>query len=213
MSAPEIIGSVASTYTRAICMLCIEKDIDYVLIEMGLRAPALFTVHPLGKMPVLRHGELALFESKAIATYLDLAFAGPRMIPADPTGAALTEQWISFVNTVVDRTLVRTYVAAYITAMRQNSKPDPATIDGMIPDIRGQIDILDRAVAGTGYLAGDALTFADLNLLPILHRFQQAPEGNDLLGGASHLAAYYANHSARKSFQATRPPDGPPPQG
>jgi len=213
MSAPEIIGSIASTYTRAVCMLCIEKEIDYVLTETALGAPALFAVHPLGKMPVLRHGDLSLFESKAIATYLDLAFAGPRLIPADPRGAALTEQWISFINTVVDRTLVRTYLFAYIAAMRRNTRPDPAVIDAMIPDIRGQIAILDRAVAPTGYLAGEELTYADLNLLPILHRFRQAPEGNEILAAAPHLAAYYARHAARKSFQATMPPDRPPPRG
>ncbi len=213
MSAPEILGTLASTYTRAICMLCIEKDIDYVLIETGLRAPVLFTIHPQGKMPVLRHGNFSLFESKAIATYLDLAFAGPRLIPPDPRGAALTEQWISFVNAVVDRTLVRTYVVAYIAAMRQNRRPDADAIEAMLPDIRSQIGILDQAVARTGFLVGDALTFADLNLLPILHRFQQPPEGNDILRAAPHLAAYYERHAARNSFRATLPPDGPPPRG
>lgn len=60
-------------------------------------------------MPVLRHGDLVLCESKAIATYLDRAFAGPQLMPSDPRPAALTEQWISFINTSIDPLLVRRY--------------------------------------------------------------------------------------------------------
>ncbi|MCQ8780461.1 glutathione S-transferase family protein, partial [Escherichia coli] len=74
----------------------------------------LFAIHPFGKMPVLRHGDLTLFESKAIATYLDSTFPGPRLIPGEARHAALLEQWVSFVNTAVDRTVIRTYLYAYI---------------------------------------------------------------------------------------------------
>ena len=33
MPKPEIIGSVRSTYTRVVCMVCEEKAIEYVLTE------------------------------------------------------------------------------------------------------------------------------------------------------------------------------------
>ena len=77
----EIIGSVRSTYTRAVCMVCEEKGIEYVLTEKWLGAPELKAIHPLGKMPVLRHGDVELFESKAIATYIDRAFPGSGCFP------------------------------------------------------------------------------------------------------------------------------------
>jgi len=84
MPKPEIIGSVRSTYTRVVCMVCEEKAIQYVLTEKPLRAPEILAIHPFGKMPVLRHGDVELFESKAIATYLDRSFAGPHVFPSDP---------------------------------------------------------------------------------------------------------------------------------
>jgi glutathione S-transferase len=76
--------------------------------------------------------------------------------------------------------------------------------------VREQLGILDRAVAATGYLAGDRFTFADINLLPILHRVGQAPEGAEALAAAPHLSAYYDHHAARPSFAGTMPPVGPP---
>ena len=91
-------------------MVCEEKVIDYTLTEVELGAPELFAIHPFGKMPVLRHGDFQLCESKAIATYLDLVFPHPQLVPSEPRFGALTEQWVSLVNTVIDRTLVRTYL-------------------------------------------------------------------------------------------------------
>ena len=92
MTRPEIIGSIRSTYTRVVCMVCEEKGIDYVLTETPLNSPEVSAIHPLGLMPVLRHADFVLFESKAIATYLHRSFAGPQLIPADPRLAGLTEQ-------------------------------------------------------------------------------------------------------------------------
>jgi glutathione S-transferase len=59
--------------------------------------------------------------------------------------------------------------------------------------------------ARTGYLAGEQFTFADINLMPILHRLKQAPEGNTALAGARNLAADYARHAHGPSFQRTDP--------
>jgi glutathione S-transferase len=210
MPKPEIIGSARSSYTRVVCMVCEEKAIEYTLTETQLGAPELLAIHPLGKMPVLRHGDVELFESKAIATYLDRSFPGPQLIPSDPYLAALTEQWVSLVNTVIDRTLIRTYLYAYIVPKTPDGKPDRQAIEAVMPAVREQLAILDRAVAATGHLAGDQLTFADINLLPILDRVRLAPEGADALAAASHLAAYYARHAARPSFVHTTPPGAPP---
>jgi glutathione S-transferase len=207
---PEIIGSARSTYTWAVRMVCEEKGIDYVLTETPLRAPELLAIHPLGKMPVLRHGDVELFESKAIATYLDRSFPAPWLFPSDPRLAGLTEQWVSLVNTVIDRTLIRTYVFAYIAPKTSDGGPDREAIEAVMPAVREQLAILDSAVAGTGYLAGDQFTFADINLLPILYRLRQFPEGAQALAATPHLAGYYDRHAARPSFVRTIPPAGPP---
>src|ERR1700710_566698 len=102
MTKPEVIASSRSTYTRVIRMVCEEKGIEYTLTETAVFAPELFAFHPLGKMLALRHGDVCLFESKAIATYLDRIFTGPEIFPSALVPASLTEQWVSFINTVVD---------------------------------------------------------------------------------------------------------------
>jgi glutathione S-transferase len=210
ITAIEILGSARSTYTWAVRVVCEEKAIGYKLTETQLGAPELWAIHPLGKMPVLRHGAVELFESKAIATYLDRSFAGPQLFPSDPYSAALAEQWISLVNTSVDRILIRTYLYAYIVPKGPDGKPDRAAIEAVMPAVREQIAVLDQAVADTGHLVGDQFTFADINLLPILYRLKQAPEGAEALAAAPYLTAYYDRHAMRPAFARTIPPSGVP---
>lgn len=210
MRKPEILGSLRSSYTRVVCMVCEEKGVDYVLTETMLGAPELRHIHPFGKMPVLRHGNLELCESKAIATYIDRSFSGPQLIPGDSQLAGLTEQWVSLVNTVMDVTLIRTYLLAYAAPRTTDGKPDQKIIDAVTPAVRLQLGILDEAVAETGYLVGDQFTLADINLLPILYYVRQLPEGAVALGPATHLGRYYDRHAARPSFERTTPPAGPP---
>jgi glutathione S-transferase len=210
MTKPEIIGSLRSSYTRVVCMVCEEKSIEYVLTERALQATELRAIHPFGKMPVLRHGDFALCESKAIATYLDRSFLDFPVIPSDPRLCALTEQWVSLVNTVIDATLIRTYLFAYIAPKTADGKPDRNAIDAVMPQMCRQLEILDSAVAKTGYLVGDQFTLADINLLPILYNIKRVPEGAHALAAAMHLSRYYDCHALRPSFINTTPPPGPP---
>jgi glutathione S-transferase len=210
MANVEIIGFPESTYVRTARMACEEKGIAYDLRRAPPHSPEVLAIHPFGKIPAMRHGDFELFESKAIATYLDRTFPGPRLLPEEPRAAALAEQWISAVNTVMDRTLIRTYLFSYIFPKTADGKPDRAAIDEVMPAVREQIGILDKAVAKTGYLAGDSFSFADINVLPILFYLRNFPEGGQAIAEAKHLAAYYDRHAQRPSFRNTIPP--PPPK-
>jgi glutathione S-transferase len=199
----EIIGSARSTYTRAVCMVCEEKGIAYTLVETLLGSPELRAIHPFAKMPVLRHGDFELCESAAIARYLDRSFPGPALFPSEPRRAAQVDQWVSLVNTAVDPAWIRGFLVARIRGAA-------AAAEAALPAVRAQIGVLDRAVAKTGHLAGDSLTFADLNLLPIVALGRLLPETAEALGAAPALSAWFERHSARPSFQRTIPPLGPP---
>jgi glutathione S-transferase len=103
----------------------------------------------------MRHGDVSLCESKAIATYLDKVFDGPRVIPEDASGAAAVEQWVSLVNTAVDPCMVRSYLFQYIFPKGADGKPDRAAIEQVLPAMQKQFDILDGAVTKSGHLAGN----------------------------------------------------------
>ncbi len=205
----RILGSAASTYTRAVCMACLEKGVSFELSEQKLGSVELRTIHPLGKMPAMVDGDFVLFESKAIMTYVDRRFDGPRLVPTDAGGAALVEQWISITNTWIDVILIRTFLMIYVRAMRAGQPPAAGELERVMPDVHQALDILESAT-NEGYLVAGTLTLADINLMPILHRVRGTPEGSASFAERASLTAYYDMLSTRPSFVATNPPDRPP---
>jgi glutathione S-transferase len=210
MASVEILGFAPSTYTRVARMACEEKGVPYELKPLPPHAPEVLAIHPFGKIPALRHGDFELCESKAIADYIDRSFDGPPLFPGDPRERARAEQWVSIVNTMMDPVMIRTYLFGYFFPKTEDGKPNRAAIDGTLPALRAQIAILDKAVAPTGYLAGDRYSFADINVMAILYYVRMFPEGAEALAGAPALAAYYERNAARPSFKNTIPP--PPTQ-
>jgi len=209
MSKVEILGIPQSTYTRVVRMACEEKGVDYELKIAPPHSPEINAIHPFGKIPALRHAGVELCESKAIATYVDRVFDGPKLIPDDPGEAAAVEEWVSLVNTVIDPTMIRSYVLSYVFPKGADGNPDRAVIDAVLPALRKQMEILDRAVAKSGHLAGNGYTFADMNLMPILFYVRMFPEGGEAFKACRHLPDYFDRHSGRASFKNTMPP--PPP--
>ena len=65
---------------------------------------------------------------------------------------------------------------------------------------------LDDAVAQTGHLVGSRLTYADMNVIPMLSTLLNFPAGKDILAKYSSLSAYVARLADLPSFKNTAPP-------
>jgi glutathione S-transferase len=189
-----IYGFAPSTYTRTTRLVCEEKGVDYVLEPVPFDdVEAYRRLNPYLKMPVLRHGDLTIFETLAIATYVDLAFDGPALRPADPRRLAAMLQWISAANDSIDSALVRGYVKA-------GENAGPAERELAI----ARLQPIDNWLIGRSWLAGDALTLADLFLAPMVAFALQCAELG-LLDSLPELTRWFSNLEKRESFQVTRP--------
>jgi glutathione S-transferase len=205
----EIIGAPQSNYVCVTRIACHEKGVPYSLVPARPHSAEVDAIHPFGKIPVMRHGEVRLCESRAICCYIDKAFAGPPLTPGNPAEDAEVEQWISLVNTAIDPLLVRRYLRAYVFPDTADGSPDRAAIEAALPEMEKQFALLDRAVAGTGHLVGDGFTLADMFLLPILFYMNKMPESAAMLRRTARLAAYWERQMARPSARDAAPPPFP----
>jgi glutathione S-transferase len=205
----QIIGAPASNFVWSVRIACTEKGVPYSLVPTFPHTPEVSAIHPFGKIPVLRDGDFTLAESRAICGYVDRAFDGPPLVPADLRAAAKVEQWLSIVNTHVDLLLVRRYLGAYFFPSTSDGSPDRKVIDTALPDMRAHFAVLDAAVATSGYLAADAFTLADINLLPILFYMNKMPESRTMLADSRHLRGYFERHFERPAVQRTVPESMP----
>jgi glutathione S-transferase len=209
MPTLEIIGAPQSNFVRTARMACVEKGVPYTLTPARPHSPEVDAIHPFGKIPVMRHGDLSLCESKAICSYIDLAFDGPPLIPRDPAGAARTEQWVSLINTSIDPVFLRQYLLAYFFSGLPDGAPDRAKIDAALPTMREMFALLDRELSQRSYLAGVDFTLADAFLLPIMHYMAKMPESAEILRASPHVVAWFDRVAARPSARETEPPPMP----
>ena len=209
MAALQIIGIPQSNFTRIARMAALEKGIAYDFVVAPPHSPDVKAIHPAGKVPVMRHGDVELFESRAIAHYIDDHFPGPALTPRNPAGDARVEQWISYHNSVVDPLFVRKYLFAYVFPKTADKKPDRAAIDEMQPALVREVGILDNAVA-SGFFVGDRYTLADMFMMATLAVAGRFPESSAMFKQTKNLAKYFERHAERESFKSTVPPPPPP---
>lgn len=209
MPTLQIIGAPQSNFVWACRIACGEKEVPYELVAVFPHTPEVDAIHPFGKIPAMRHGDVTLCESRAILYYIDHAFPGTPLVPRDPVGGAQVEQWISLHNTTIDPVLLREYGVAYFFPGTPDGSPNREKIDAVVPKLPPHFDLLDRAVAKTGYLVGNGFTAADMTVLPLLYYMSKLPESGEMLRERANLAAYVEKLLARKTIADTIPPPMP----
>lgn len=201
-----VLGDVRSSYTRTVRMALAEKGVAYTLQACAPHSAEILAVHPFGRIPALCDGEIGLFETSAIVRYLDESFGtAATLLPGSVLARARCEQWVSAVNAYLYDTMVRRYVLQYIFPRGAGGQPDRGVIDAALKEMPAQLSALDRAYGTSDWLAGGALSMADLFVAPILAYVQQMPEGSALLAAVPDLQRAQATLRQRASFSSTDP--------
>lgn len=191
MAVVELFGFAQSTYVRTARLVCEEKGIQYSLLPLEFREESHRAVHPYLRMPALRHGKLVLFETLAIAMYVNEQFPGPNLDAGTVAERAKGYQWISTSNDYIYKGIVG--------AIAKSDSVDPRVIDDAAPLLLP----FDRALAKHDYLVGDELTLADLFLLPMLLFADKAIDKADWLSPLPHVADWLNRLKDRPSVIST----------
>jgi glutathione S-transferase/GST-like protein len=87
-----------------------EKGVAYDSVYLDLLSfdqhkPDYLKINPLGTIPALRHGDVVLTESTPMMEYIDAAFDGPALRPADPAGRWRMRAWMRFIDSYMGPSL------------------------------------------------------------------------------------------------------------
>ena len=172
---------------------------DFVHIEPGNRPDWFHAISPHGKVPVLWIDEtVALFESNAIAEYLDETI-GPRLHPDDPVQRAVNRAWTDYLPSF----------AAAIGAV--SGAADVAAHDKALEGLRVAFGKLERALdarpAAGPWFNGATYALVDAAYAPFLQRWRivEALTGEAELAAFPLLAAWSAALVERPSTHSFAP--------
>ncbi len=192
-----------SVYVRIARLALAEKGVAYDRIEVNPFDPdvpaSYLALHPFGRVPTLVHDGFALYETGAIARYVDRAFPGPSLQPAEPRALARMDQVIGIADAYGYWPMVRQVFSHGVFRPRLGQPADPAEIE------RGLAASAKVLAALEPLVDGNDVTLADLHLGAMMAYFVMAPSGAALLARHARLTAWWQRLGRRPSFAATDP--------
>ena len=178
------------------CLLALEiKGVPYTstLVDLAggaTRTPAFLALNPRATLPVLTDGDVTVRESQAIIHYLDRAYPEPPLYGRTAAEAARIMQTVNEQVSYIEAPLR----GIIVPLMFAKGPLDAAAMAASAEALRREFALLEMGLHGQTYLAGDALSAADVHLypfLPTLERGLAEPEASALDLGLAPIAERY----------------------
>ncbi len=205
MSRPVVYGFAGSSYVRSARLTLEEKGVPYSFVETGVgphkQQPHLRR-NPFGLVPAFEHGELSLYETQAIARYVDEAFDGPPLQPRGVRERAIMNQLIGIVDCHVRTSISAVIFFQRLVVPERGAAPDEELIRQAMPEARISIHEIARLMGDSPFLVGSDITIADLLLFPQLDYFSMTPEGEHLLSERPTVSGWLDRMRSRTSVSA-----------
>ena len=198
-----------SVYVRIVRLVLAEKGVAHERVEVNPFAadmPAEYLkLHPFGRVPALVHDGFALYETGAITRYVDRAFPGPALQPADPKRLARMDQIVGVADAYAYWPLVRQVFVHDVVRPHRGTAGDAAELDKGLADSGKVLDALEVLAAPDTWLTGPDISLADFHLGAMIAYFAQSPRGAALLTVRPRLSTWWQRFKARPSVIATDP--------
>jgi glutathione S-transferase len=177
---PIVYGFPRSTYVNIVRLVLTHKDVPYEFhdLESVMGKVEHLALHPFNRVPILRHGDFTIYETSAIASYVDEAFEGPRLTPQDARARARMNQWISAVNSYYYPYMIYHVTHERLVFPELGIVSDEKVVAHALPKVALALGVMERELShGRDYLLGSELTLADFFILPSTFAFSLTEEG------------------------------------
>jgi glutathione S-transferase len=192
-----LISHVLCPYVQRAVIALTEKAVPFERVDVDLaNKPQWFkAISPLGKTPVLKVGDRAIFESAVILEYLEETQAAP-LHPADALRRAEHRAWIEFGSAVLND-IAGFYSAADEPAFAQKTE----ALTEKFARLEARLSQKQRL---DPYFDGDRFSLVDVVFGPVFRYFDAFDRVGDfgIVAGKPQLAAYRHVLSARPSVRA-----------
>ena len=154
-----------SQHARRVVSLLIEARLEYRLQPIAMEKgehllPEYLAINPNHQVPTLVDGDIKIHESNAILRYLCVKHGLAEWYPSDLAKRAAIEQWLDWNQCRLSPAVVD----IVLNTVFLGDRGDAAAIDRGRANLRELEPLLDAALSGADFVAGDRPTIADLSL-------------------------------------------------
>ena len=153
---------------------------------------------------MLEHNGFRVYETQAILRYLDRVLPEPPLTPAAVQGSARMDQMMNVNDCYLFQGVANVIAFQRVVGPRLfGLTPDETAIAAAMPKAAAVFAELASALGTQHYMAGDALSLADLLIAPQLDFMILTPEWEQLVGPYPALRIWMARMQDRASLKAT----------
>ncbi len=190
MAGLTLVSHHLCPYVQRAAIALKEKRVPFRRIDIDLSAkPDWFVaMSPLGKTPVLKVGDTAIFESAVILEYLEETQPNP-LHPPDALRRAEHRGWIEFGSAVLND------IAGFYSA------PDEPVFEAKVASLSLKFGRLESRLAGNPWFDGDRFSLVDAAFGPVFRYFDAFDRIGDfgILDDRPKIHAWRAALAARPS--------------
>lgn len=205
--AVTLYGPTVSTFTRICAMAAAEAGLSWEIVPTGSGSPEMAEHHPFMRSPAAYIDGLHIYESPAICSYIDRRHNASALHPDGAEAQARMWQWVNIAANYVFPITEERLVLPRVVAPLMGRAADEAKIAEALPVIEYHLQIVENRLHESRFLAGEAVSLADIFMYPVMDATAAAPEGRALLARMERLSAWYALIGKRASATATAWPD------
>src|SRR5262249_8956097 len=215
MADITVFGFPHSSFVHIVRMVLTHKEVPYTFhdLEPDMGSAKHLALHPFDRVPILQHGDFALYETSAIVAYLEELFPAPSLQPDTPQARARMNQWISAVNSYYYPYMIYHVGHERNVFPRLGIPSDEKGVAHALPKIEVGLQVVERQLAhGQEFVLGDEVTLADYYLLPSTCSFWRTDEGKAMYLRFPVFSAWRERMEALSTLQRLRraPADLPP---
>ena len=192
----RIWGRLNSINVQKVVWTCEELGVPYDRTDAGgafgiVNSPEYKAMNPNSIVPVIDDDGFILWESNAITRYLAAKHGAGTLWPSDLRVRADADRWMDWQCTEYSP---RMRLAFWNLIRTPKENQDPAAIEESRAGSEAMTAILDAALTGRTFIAGDNFTMGDIPIGVAVHRWLNLPLRRE---ARPALEAYYARIIAR----------------
>jgi len=196
----KVWGRANSSNLKKVTWLCEEIGLPYARIDAGMAfgvvdTPEYRKLNPNGLVPTIDDEGFILWESNAIVRYLAAKHAAGTLWPTDLKVRADADRWMDWCTSTLSPTVRPVFWNLVRTPPEQRNMKE---IEHGSKKTAELLALLDAALAGRKFIAGDRFSMGDIAFGPVVYLVNNVPFDRPKL---ANYDAWYARISERPAFR------------
>ncbi|KDP28124.1 hypothetical protein JCGZ_13895 [Jatropha curcas] len=205
MAVIKVHGNPISTATQRVLATLYEKDLEFEFVHIDLatgehKREPFISLNPFGQVPALEHGDLKLFESRAITQYIthENPDKGTQLLCPGKVKMPILTVWMEVEAQKFEPAASKLNWEVFLKPIF-GLTTDSAAVEANEAELSKVLDVYEARLAQSKYLACDCFTLVDLHHLPNL-QLLLLTQSKKLIESRPHVSAWAADITARPAW-------------